>query len=54
MTDTGGGVANFLPKAIALVQQATEKDNAKEYEEALRLYQISLEYFMTALKCLFI
>lgn len=41
---------NFLQKAIQLVQQATEKDNAKEYEEAFRLYQISLEYFMTALK----
>lgn len=45
MSDT-----SFLQKAINLVQQATEKDNAKDYGEALRLYQLSLEYFMTALK----
>jgi len=42
--------SNFLQKAITIVQQATEKDNAKEYSEALRLYQLALEYFMTALK----
>ncbi len=42
---------SFLQKAINIVQQATEKDAAKEYQEALRLYQLSLEYFMTALKC---
>jgi len=41
---------NFLQKAISIVQQATEKDAAKEYAEAFRLYQLSLEYFMTALK----
>jgi len=41
---------NFLQKAISLVQQATEKDTAKDYQEAFRLYQLSLEYFMTALK----
>jgi vacuolar protein-sorting-associated protein 4 len=43
--------SNFLQKAIGLVQQATEKDTAKDYAEAFRLYQLSLEYFMTALKC---
>jgi vacuolar protein-sorting-associated protein 4 len=42
--------SNFLQKAIGLVQQATEKDTAKDYAEAFRLYQLSLEYFMTALK----
>jgi len=41
---------SFLQKAIQLVQQATEKDAAKDYQEAFRLYQLSLEYFMTALK----
>jgi len=41
---------NFLQKAIGLVQQATEKDAAKDYAEAFRLYSLSLEYFMTALK----
>jgi len=41
---------NFLQKAIQIVQQATEKDAAKDYAEAFRLYQLSLDYFMTALK----
>jgi len=41
---------NFLQKAITIVQQATEKDSAKDYPEAFRLYQLSLEYFMTAIK----
>lgn len=42
---------NFLQKAIGIVSQATEEDNKKNYEEAFRLYQLSLDYFMTALKC---
>ncbi len=42
---------NLLQKAITIVTQATEADNRKEYAEALRLYQLALEYFMTALKC---
>jgi vacuolar protein-sorting-associated protein 4 len=42
---------NFLQKAITLVQQATDEDNKKNYEEAVRLYALCLEYFMTALKC---
>jgi hypothetical protein len=42
---------DFLQKAITIVTQATEKDQAKDYPEALRLYQLALEYFMTALKC---
>eukprot|EP00128_Syssomonas_multiformis_P003013 Colp12_sorted_trinity150504_noHs@28866 len=41
---------NFLQKAIELVTQATKEDQAGNYNEALRLYQHSLEYFMTALK----
>lgn len=45
------GDFNFLQKAISLVSQATEEDNKKNYEEAFRLYSLSLEYFMTALKC---
>jgi len=43
-------MGEFLQKAISLVQQATEKDTAKDYQEAFRLYQLSLEYFMTAMK----
>jgi vacuolar protein-sorting-associated protein 4 len=42
---------NFIQKATEIVQQATEKDKASQYEEALRLYQHGLEYFMTAIKC---
>eukprot|EP01102_Stenamoeba_stenopodia_P007640 TRINITY_DN2152_c0_g1_i1.p1 TRINITY_DN2152_c0_g1~~TRINITY_DN2152_c0_g1_i1.p1 ORF type:complete len:451 (-),score=113.56 TRINITY_DN2152_c0_g1_i1:88-1440(-) len=41
---------NFLQKAIQIVTQATEEDAKKNYEEAFRLYSLSLEYFMTAIK----
>lgn len=40
-----------LQKAIELVTKATEADTAKNYEEAFRLYSLSLEYFLTAAKC---
>lgn len=38
-------------KAIDLVTKATEEDKAKNYEEALRLYQHAVEYFLHAIKC---
>jgi len=41
---------NFLTKAIEIVKQATEQDTAQNYKEAFRLYQLSLEYFLAALK----
>lgn len=41
---------NFLQKAIQIVTQATEEDGKKNFEEAFRLYSLSLEYFMTAVK----
>ena len=41
---------NFLQKAIQFIQQAAEKDGAQDYPEALRLYQLAIEYFITALK----
>lgn len=57
---------NFLTKAIEHVKRATgweilllkkfnfeDEDKAQNYPEALRLYKLSLEYFMTALKCMF-
>jgi len=44
------GDVNFLQKAITIVQQATEADNAKNYAEAHKLYIQSLEWFTTALK----
>jgi len=33
------------------VTKATEEDSAKNYEEALRLYQHGVEYFLHAIKC---
>lgn len=42
----------FLPKAIEHVKRAADEDKAGNYKEAFRLYQLSLEYFMTALKCI--
>jgi vacuolar protein-sorting-associated protein 4 len=45
-------MGDFLQKGIALVQQATEKDHQKEYQEAFRLYSSALDHFMAALKCI--
>lgn len=42
---------NFLEKAIQFVRQASDEDEKENYKEALRLYQLSLNYFITALKC---
>jgi dihydrodipicolinate synthase/N-acetylneuraminate lyase len=44
---------NFLPKAIEHVKKAADEDKAGNYKEAFRLYSLSLEYFMTAMKCTF-
>lgn len=44
------GVTNFLQTAIQIVTQATEADQAQKFDEAFRLYQLSLQYFQTALK----
>lgn len=46
------GGNDFLKKAIEIVTKATEEDRKENYEEAYRLYQSALEYFMTALKCM--
>lgn len=40
-----------LQKAIDLVTKATEEDRAKNYAEALRLYEHGVEYFLHAIKC---
>lgn len=40
-----------LQKAIDLVTKATEEDRNKNYEEALRLYEHGVEYFLHAIKC---
>ncbi|PNF39283.1 Vacuolar protein sorting-associated protein 4B [Cryptotermes secundus] len=39
-----------LQKAIDLVTKATEEDKNKNYEEALRLYEHGVEYFLHAIK----
>lgn len=44
------GVTNFLQTAIQIVTQATEADQAQKFDDAFRLYQLSLQYFQTALK----
>lgn len=41
-----------LQKAIDLVTKATEEDKNKNYEEALRLYEHGVEYFLHAIKCM--
>lgn len=40
-----------LQKAIDLVTKATEEDTNKNYEEALRLYEHGVQYFLHAIKC---
>lgn len=42
--------SDFLQKGIDQVQKAIEADNAARYEDAWKLYMLSLEYFMTAMK----
>lgn len=42
--------SNTLQKAIDLVTKATEEDKNKNYEEALRLYEHGVEYFLHAVK----
>ena len=38
-------------KAIDLVTKATEQDKQKNYEEAQRLYEHGVQYFLHSLKC---
>ncbi len=40
-----------LQKAIDIVTKATDEDKAGNYEEALRLYEHGVEYFLHAIKC---
>lgn len=43
--------ADFLQKAIDIVQKAIEADNAGRYDEAYKQYFNGLDYFMMAIKC---
>ncbi|CAO1620459.1 unnamed protein product [Sympodiomycopsis kandeliae] len=42
--------SNFLDKAIDIVKQAIDEDTKQNYQEAYKLYQNSLDYFMMAMK----
>lgn len=41
---------NFLDKAIGIVKDAIEQDTKQNYQEAYKLYQNSLDFFLLALK----
>ncbi|KAL7058759.1 hypothetical protein AAHC03_013093 [Spirometra sp. Aus1] len=43
-------MSTHLQKGIDLVQQATAEDKNKNYEEALRLYQIGVEHLLHAMR----
>jgi vacuolar protein-sorting-associated protein 4 len=43
--------ADFLQKAIDIVQKAIEADNGGRYDEAYKQYFNGLDYFMMAIKC---
>ncbi|KAK2726400.1 vacuolar protein sorting-associated protein 4-like [Artemia franciscana] len=43
-------MADYLKKAIDLVQKAAEEDKASNFEEALRLYELGIEYFIHSIK----
>lgn len=45
-------LSTILQKAIDLVTKATEEDRNKNYEEALRLYEHGVEYFLHSIKCM--
>lgn len=44
-------VSLSLQKAIEIVQRAIDEDVKQNYQEAYKLYQNSLDYFMMAMKC---
>lgn len=42
---------NFIAQGVDIVKLAIEADNRSEYAQAYQLYQKSLDYFVTGLKC---
>lgn len=40
----------FVNQGIDIIKEAVQKDNAEEYEEALKLYQQGIQYLITGLK----
>lgn len=41
----------LLQKAIDLASKAAQEDKAGNYEEAFRLYQHAVQYFLHVIKC---
>lgn len=41
-------------KAIDLASKAAQEDKAENYEEALRLYQHAVQYFLHVVKCKYV
>lgn len=44
-------VSSVLQKAIDLASKAAQEDKAQNFEEALRLYQAAVQYFLHVVKC---
>lgn len=42
--------SNFLDKAVSIVKDAIEQDTKQNYQEAYKLYQNSLDFFLLAVK----
>lgn len=42
---------DFLQKALDLIKEAIDADNAARYKEAYDLYFKGLDYYMLAIKC---
>ena len=42
---------NFIAQGVEIVKTAIDADNRAEYAQAYQLYQKSLDYFVTGLKC---
>ena len=46
-----GSCLLVFQKAIDLASKAAQEDKAQNYEEALRLYQHAVQYFLHVVKC---
>lgn len=42
---------DFVTPAISYAKEAASLDEQKKYEEAYKLYLKSIDFFMTAVKC---
>nr|CAI5862959.1 unnamed protein product [Callosobruchus analis] len=49
-----GFTGPLLKNAIETVAKAVEEDRAKNYDEALRLYEKAVEHLLYAIKCKYI